>query len=388
MAESWDELTDVIEETGWAAHISDAEWVLRWVSPELRLLLGDPDDEELGIGRHVMDAGHLEAWRGSATEASARRVFELDLPKMIDGTPGGREALAKMLDESELKLLEGVEPEPVPTAWTSVLEFLQGDLPPARVRVLTVRLGSTEAPRGIVRFYGSALPARVLALVGRGDEEMFARMARLLEPARREAAVLFADLQASGAIARRLPTAAFFELIRGLTTAFDGRILEGKGIVGKHAGDGVTAFFTSEEHGSASMAVRHAVEAARAVGELARDAGGRQSEPIDPEDCVMNIGIHWGDRLFMGQVVTGGRIEVTALGDEVNECARIEQAASDGEILASKQAIERLSPDDAAALGLDPAQLTYETLAERGKASEKAIRDAGGVAVTDVRPRG
>jgi class 3 adenylate cyclase len=102
----------------------------------------------------------------------------------------------------------------------------------------------------------------------------------------------------------------------------------------------------------------------------------------------MNIGIHWGDRLFMGQVVTGGRIEVTALGDEVNECARIEQAASDGEILASKQAIERLSPDDAAALGLDPAQLTYETLAERGKASEKAIRDAGGVAVTDARPRG
>src|SRR3712207_2977313 len=188
MAESWDELTSVIEETGWAAHISDAEWVLRWVSPELRLLLGDPDDEELGIGRHLMDAGHLAAWRGSATEESARRVFELDLPKMIEGTPGGREALAGMLDESESELLEGLEPEPVPAAWTSVLEFLQGDLPPARVRVLTLRLGTSEAPEGIVRLYGSALPARVFALGGRGGEEMFARMARLVEPARREAA--------------------------------------------------------------------------------------------------------------------------------------------------------------------------------------------------------
>ena len=387
MADPWTELTEVIEETRWAAHISDREWTLRWVSPELRRLLGEPSDEDLGIGRHVMEAGHLPAWRGGATEESARRVFELDLPKMVDGTPGGREALAEMLDDSERGWLNGLEPEPIPPAWTSVLEFLQGDLPPARVRILTLRLGTGDEPQGIVRLYGSALPARVLALVGRGDEELFERMARLLAPARREAAVLFADLQASGTIARRLPTAAFFELIRALTTAIDGQILNGRGIVGKHAGDGVTGFFTAEEHGSASTAVRKAIEAARSIGDVAREVAQRQVDPLDPSDCLMNVGIHWGDRLFMGQVVTGGRIEVTALGDEVNECARMEQAASDGEVLASKQAIERLDPEDAEALGLDPARLTYRTLAERGETPEKAVRDAGGIAVTDVRAR-
>jgi class 3 adenylate cyclase len=38
---------------------------------------------------------------------------------------------------------------------------------------------------------------------------------------------------------------------------------------------------------------------------------------------------------------------VTALGDEVNEAARIEACASGGRMLASKTLIERLDPNDA-----------------------------------------
>jgi len=38
---------------------------------------------------------------------------------------------------------------------------------------------------------------------------------------------------------------------------------------------------------------------------------------------------------------------VTALGDEVNEAARIEACASGGRMLASKNPIERLDPNDA-----------------------------------------
>jgi hypothetical protein len=30
----------------------------------------------------------------------------------------------------------------------------------------------------------------------------------------------------------------------------------------------------------------------------------------------VNVGIHWGGTLMVGQVATGGRLEVTALGDE------------------------------------------------------------------------
>ena len=61
----------------------------------------------------------------------------------------------------------------------------------------------------------------------------------------------------------------------------------------------------------------------------------------------------WGATLMVGQVATSGRLEVTALGDQMNECARIEAAAKSGAILASKDLIERLDPDDAAATGVD-----------------------------------
>jgi class 3 adenylate cyclase len=96
------------------------------------------------------------------------------------------------------------------------------------------------------------------------------------------------------------------------------------------------------------------------------------------------VGEHWGGTLYMGQVVTGGRLEVTALGDEVNECARIEQTAAGGALLASKALVERLSAADAAAIGVDPPNMAYRALADLDGADAKAIRDAGLIAVAPV----
>jgi hypothetical protein len=73
---------------------------------------------------------------------------------------------------------------------------------------------------------------------------------------------------------------------------------------------------------------------------------------------------------------------VTALGDEVNECARMQEAARDGAVLASKDLIERLDPDDAASVDVDPARVTYRALADLADGNAKVIRDAGQVAVT------
>lgn len=89
--------------------------------------------------------------------------------------------------------------------------------------------------------------------------------------------------------------------------------------------------------------------------------------------------------MFIGQLATSGRVKVTALGDEVNECARIEHAAGGGQVLTSKSVIERLSDDDAQALGLDVERVVYRTVAELPNADEKARRDAGAVAVVDLR---
>ncbi len=86
----------------------------------------------------------------------------------------------------------------------------------------------------------------------------------------------------------------------------------------------------------------------------------------------------------MGGITTAGRSEVTALGDEVNEAARIEAYAAGGRALASKTLIERLDDDDAAALGIDPDRMTYGILGELATASEKARRDAPAIAVCEL----
>jgi class 3 adenylate cyclase len=164
------------------------------------------------------------------------------------------------------------------------------------------------------------LPARVLALVSEGDEAMFTRMADLSAPAQRPAAVLFADIDGSGPLSRRLPTPVYFELIRGVTTAFDALVARHGGIVGKHAGDGASAYSLRESHGSDAAA---ALAALRTVQELPDAVAGVVADLADTgvdlraEDCRMNVGAHWGADLFIGQVVTDGRLEVTALGDEV-----------------------------------------------------------------------
>jgi class 3 adenylate cyclase len=209
----------------------------------------------------------------------------------------------------------------------------------------------------------------------------------LVEPGRNPAAIMFCDLQDSGVLARRLPSGAYFKLVRALTTAIDEYIVEYKGIVGKHAGDGVTAFFLADDLGSPSGAARAAIEAGRAIatgaGKVAKEVG-EETGLIEAADCLINIGLHWGGTLYMGQLVTGGRLEVTALGDTVNECARIQESAREGEMLASKQLIENLTDDDAGAVKIDPDTLVYRTVSELSSATEKAKRDAGGLPVTVI----
>jgi class 3 adenylate cyclase len=275
---------------------------------------------------------------------------------------------------------------PPPAMWHSSVEWIHGDLRPLTVNFSVTRLHDPDGDlHGMLMLFQSALPGRVLALVSRGDQGMFERMARLFEPGAHQAAILFADLQMSGALSRRLPSAAYFKLVRAITTAIDDVVVRHRGIVGKHAGDGVTAFFLADDHGSTSGTARAAVEAARDISVAAHDAAkeiGEDTGLFDSSDCLVNVGVHWGGHLYMGQLVTDGRLEVTALGDRVNECARIQQSASDGQALASKSLIEHLTEQDSAAIGIDPHGVLYRAVEHLPGADDKAKRDAGNVPVT------
>jgi class 3 adenylate cyclase len=85
----------------------------------------------------------------------------------------------------------------------------------------------------------------------------------------------------------------------------------------------------------------------------------------------------------LGAIMTAARFEVTALGEEVNEAARIEACATGGRVLASKALLERLDDDTLAALSIDP-DVSYEALADVADAPEKARRDAPTLAVRPI----
>jgi class 3 adenylate cyclase len=377
-----------LERAGWAAEIWDPEWRLLWVSEALKRAINERDEDRLGYGRHYLEARLNETWRRTVTDETRLRAFEEELPIVAAETPGGKEALRRLVGPELAPLADELEPREAPLAWTFFADFVQGSLPPARIVYVAVRLRCAKgASLGTLVLWGSGLPPHLLTLVARGDVGMFERMARLADPGRHPAAILFADLEASSALSRRLSSAAYFDLIRSFTTTIDSVVVEREGIVGKHAGDGVTAFFLADDTGSNSSAARAALEAGRGIRtavegvrtDLSRELGALASETL----CV-NVGLHWGGAVYMGQVVTGGRLEVTALGDEVNEAARIEQSAQGGSLLASKILLEQLGQGDAAELALEPDRLSYTALADVDGASDKARRDAGTVAVTAI----
>ena len=50
---------------------------------------------------------------------------------------------------------------------------------------------------------------------------------------------------------------------------------------------------------------------------------------LSEAELSLRFGLHWGATLYMGRILTEGRSEVTALGDEMNEAARIEATYTD-----------------------------------------------------------
>jgi class 3 adenylate cyclase len=380
-------VAEALERTRWGALIYDPDWRLVWVSEELVGLLGSDDEGELGLGEHVISVFELPRWRRTITPESRLRMLTATLDYILYDTPGGKEAIAQHLEgEDERAILERARPRRPPPAWAYGIDYISPEGPPVHVHTVTFPLRDEEGRSlGTVVVYHSGLPVSLTAQLVRGDRGMFERMARLAEPGRRAVAILFADLESSGMLSRHMPSALYFSLIRRLTDAMDRAIVQRSGIVGKHAGDGLSALFLAEDSGSPAAAIAAAIGAGQEIAAAAAAAGDTlRGEVPDAEPVRVNVGVHWGSAVYMGQVATEGRLEVTALGDEVNECARIQESASGGALLVSKTALEQISAEAAEALEVDPRHARYTTIAELPEASEKARRDAGAIAVAQL----
>ncbi len=380
------DIAEAMEAAGMLFEIYDARFRCAYFSSEW-VRLGEWSDDEVRrqIGRSLIrralreDAEIIRISRESGTA-----WFTHNAPIMRRFLDPADADFEETFDTTAPYAAE-VEPvASVPRAWYDRVSF------PSNLRFRRSMLGDFHQVQlrisddeghflGVVLLFRGVLPESLLQRLGRGEPRLFERMDRVSEPGRRQAAILFADLEASGVLSRHLSSRGYFELIRDLTDLIDGSVIARDGITGKHAGDGGSALFLAADFDdSESGAARAAIETARAI----RDG----SEQLGPEDVEVkvNVGVHWGATLMVGQVATSGRLEVTALGDQMNEGARIEAAATNGAILASKDLVERLDAADAQATGIEPDAIAYTTLSELDGASDKAIRDAGTIAVTPI----
>ena len=375
---------ELIERLRWAGLLLDRDLRLVWASPDVTRFLGSPPQEELGYGLHVMEALRRDAWRRIATPETQSRFWGDLGPAFLN------DALAKGITLDDVPaalrpLLDETDPKPFMKPLATSFDYLEpggdSELPVMCVNLLAMPLRDDIGGFiGVLALGYMSVRPGLVSLLARGDEAMYERMAKLADPRSHEGAILFCDLQGSTQLARTLPTAEYFRLIRSLWTEIDDLVARNKGIVGKHAGDGASAYFLVEDLGSASKAVSAAARTARGIHERSEGVFGHELDT----SCLMRVGLHWGSSLYVGQLVPGGRLDVTALGDAVNECARIQECAHTHETLASKALIEQLSPDDATSLGIDPEKLRYRPLREVADSPDKAVQVAGTIPVTSL----
>jgi class 3 adenylate cyclase len=368
--------------------VYDASWRWTFATDEVRVSVGDTGAViAVPIGSHCFSAEASRFWEerfgGAMADREGLRAWFSRIGRyVLATTPGGRDALRAVVAPEVADLVDELEPA-VLSALTAPSSFaFAGAVAPSWATL--VRIDGLDG-----RFAGACLlskPAagmsRLSATTALADLSHLERMRVVAFPDRRPAAILMADMEASSPLSRRLSTAQFFVFVRRLVRAADERIIDEEGLVGRHTGDGIIGFFLADTTGSESAAARSCIAAAMTLRDALTEIVERSEIPVS--DVSLRFGLHWRATLYVGRIDTAGRSEVNALGDEMNEAARIEACATGGRILASKALIERLNRADAQALGLDTSRATYTPLAELPTATDKARRDAPAIAVCDL----
>jgi len=381
-------IAKALNDAGYWAIIVDRDWRNLYETDAQRLSEGGLLElAPFPVGVHISSPESLAALLagrgGLNTLEVLRERFEVFGPYLLAAVEGDREELRGLVDPRLRDIVDRLSPADLVNPLSIVSPGHGAGMSlELQVTLIPVRDGDRQLVGIVILTKPAASMAVLAAMAAGGDLSHFERMQQVAIPGRRPAAILFADLESSSSLARRLSTASYFSLGRRMTRAADRCVVDAGGLVGRHVGDGVVAFFLAESTGSESAAARSCILAARAIKDAMTDVAARSD--LGSEDLVMRFGLHWGATLYVGQITTSGRAEVTALGDEVNEGARIEACATGGRALASKELLERLDPADAAALDLDPDRLTYTPLADLPTATDKARRDAPAIAVCEV----
>jgi class 3 adenylate cyclase len=377
-----------LDGAGHFAWIVDRDWRIVFMTHEGRITWSSVDGTyaPVAVGHHLFSAESIalgDQWRYGLTSIDLwRECFGALGGLVLHDTVGGRDELRDLVDGSLVGLVDELEPTDLTTSGFSMR--VAGLATVAEVAMVAQRIrGDDGTIVGPVLVGKPPVGMSILSgLAWHLDLDHLERMEQFMNAGRYPAAILFADLEGSSALSRTMSTAGYFALGRRLVRAADQCVVDDGGLVGRHVGDGVVAFFPALTSGSESSAARACVEAARSLRDAIGDVAHRSD--LAESDVVVRFGLHWGSTLYIGRITTVGRSEVTALGDQVNEAARIEACATGGRTLASKDLVERLHPTDAGALNLDIDRVAYTRLSDLTTATDKARRDAPAIAVCEV----
>lgn len=382
-------LAESLQETNQWGWIVDRDWKVLFITDaQRRSFAADPfTTAPVAIGVHVLGPEFIEqalAWRTGPTSIAIFEEVTVEMgPYILRDTRGGRAAVQASLDPRLVDLLDRVQPAgPDRVGSFAIGAGTTSGRHDVLATVVPIHAATGERVGSLVSWTPAA-PMDVLGTMAlERDLGHLTRTISLGRAGRRPAAILFGDLEGSSALARSLSTGSYFSVVRRIIRSADQAIVEAGGVVGRHVGDGVVAFFPTETSGSESAAARGCISAAFAIRKAMTRVAGRSG--LTPGAITVRFGLHWGGTLYMGNIGTAARSEVTALGDQVNETARIEACATGGLTLASKSLLERLDPPDADAIGLDLDHVTYTPLGELPTATDKVRRDAPAIAVTDI----
>ena len=161
--------------------------------------------------------------------------------------------------------------------------------------------------------------------------------------------MLFADVRGSTVLAEKMSPTEFRTLMERFYLAASRAVIDQEGAIDKFVGDEIVAMFYPALAGE-----RHAAAAVKAARGILRATG--HDSPGGPWAPV-GAGVHTG-KVWYGAVGEGTHVELTALGDIVNTCARLAGAAGSGEVLVSAEA--------ATVVGLDT-RLERRSLQLKGK---------------------
>jgi class 3 adenylate cyclase len=384
-------LREAASALGGAGHfvwMVDRDWRVVYMNEEARIVWASRNGKyaAVALGHHLFSSDSMalrDEWRYGLTTVDLWRNFFRQVGGMVlHDTAGGRDALREIVDPHLVELIDDIEPS---DATFCGFEMLASGLGTVAGSALVVqRLLDTDG-----EVVGTVLVGKPMAglsvltgLAWYRDPAHLDRMEQFEKAGRHPAAILFADLEGSSALSRTMSTAGYFALGRRLVRAADQSVVDAGGLVGRHVGDGVVAFFPATTSGSESAASRACIEAAKSLRSAV--SGVAERSGLGDDDVTLRFGLHWGSTLYIGRITTSARTEVTALGDQVNEAARIEACATGGRTLASKDLVERLDAADAATLGLDLDHTTYTQLADLTTATDKARRDAPAIAVCEL----